>query len=109
APSPPGEEPSLAESRLWALAHVSRPSNAPDRERGRCYGTVARSRAFLGEFNRARGTALRARSYFTGSGFDLAFNASVIARIELERIRIAEELPANLDLLGAALELTNVD
>lgn len=84
----------------------SEPSfNEPDRERGRCYGTAARSFAFIGDLVRARDLALRARSHFEGSPFDLRFNATVTARIELEDARRATERAAPNSALVTALAL----
>ncbi|MEP7122434.1 MAG: hypothetical protein ABJE95_16050 [Byssovorax sp.] len=77
------------EIALWrALVNTDPEFRAPDYDRGKAYGTAARSRAFLGDLASAAALALRARSYFGDSPRDLHFNAAVIARIELERFRL---------------------
>lgn len=83
------EEDPPEEAALW-LALTGEPARrgAADRERGRCFGTAARSLAFVGELDAAVALALRARSHFRAP-FDLDFNAQVLARIELERARRA--------------------
>jgi hypothetical protein len=97
-----------AEQRLWkALGDVPKWA-APDRERGRHYGTAARSLAFLADLDRARNLCIKARLFFSESPFDLRFNAAVLARIELERARISPRrdpqplLTAALDLAGCS-------
>jgi hypothetical protein len=102
---PPPDSPD--EASLWrALDHDAPRWQSPDLERGRCYGSVARTHAFLGDVDRALDLALRARSFFADSSIDLAFNASVIARIELERVRRTRR-PASA-ALAAALTLAGV-
>ncbi|HYV43833.1 MAG TPA: hypothetical protein VFA20_03185 [Myxococcaceae bacterium] len=76
------------EVALWRTATDMKPVwVTPDRERGMAYGTVARSLAFLGRLDDARGVAMLARSLFADSPFDRRINAATIARIELERAR----------------------
>lgn len=100
------EDPS--ETRLWQSLVGKAPEwQRPDQERGRIYGTIARSWAFLGQLDRAIELALRARSFFADSEFDLRFNATVIARMEIERARVhgvVREAP-----LEAALLLAGAD
>lgn len=77
------------EPSLWqALIHQDPTWDIPDTERGRSYGTAARSRAFIGQLDEALKLALKSRSFFAGSPFQLRFNASVIARILLEQQRL---------------------
>lgn len=92
------------EQRLWAALGRAPTWTAPDRERGRSYGTAARTHAFLGELDSARELCLRARGFFADSPFDLRFNASVLARIELERARLAPLGPPS-PILDAAMRL----
>jgi hypothetical protein len=79
------------ERELRELTGLSATWARSDREYGRCLGTSARSLAFVGDLDGARGLALAARGHFQDSPFDLAFNAAVLARIELERARTAPE------------------
>ena len=77
-----------AEVQLWSAACSIDPKwQLHDRERGRIYGTAARCLAFASRWDEARELCMRARSFFGGSPFDLVFNASVLARIELDRLR----------------------
>lgn len=106
-PSPPAHAtpPDDAdERRLWAAVGRTPAWSAPDRERGRTYGTAARTHAFLGELDRARELCLKARGFFGDSPFDLRFNASVLARIELERARLGPPAPP-ASVLAAAMRL----
>jgi hypothetical protein len=100
-------QPDDEERALWAAARFDAPRFVtPDMERGRSLGTAARSHAFLGSLDEALTLAFRARSLFWGSAFDLTFNASVIARIELERARLGD---GKTDLIGAALTAAGVN
>ncbi len=93
------------EPALWR-ALLDRPPqwNAPDRERGRSYGTAARSMAFVGALDEALELAMRARGFFVDSTFDLRFNAAVVARILLERRRLSPQ-PSDQAALKPALDL----
>ncbi|GAB4195507.1 MAG: hypothetical protein OHK0013_01730 [Sandaracinaceae bacterium] len=78
---------------------------------GRCFGTLARSQAFAGNWSAAISGALRARAHFGNSPFDLRFNASVLTRILCEIAR-TNARPAGVDVtqgLALALELMGVD
>lgn len=98
---------SATEIELWLRLAADRPKfMIPDHDRGKAFGTAARSAAFLGDLDRASGLALRARSHFADSPESLRFNAAVIARIEVERIRlrggsVQSALAAALSLSGA--------
>ncbi len=100
------------EPELWRALLDREPEwNAPDEERGRSYGTAARSMAFLGELDRAIQVAMKARSFFLNED-DLRFNAAVITRILLEQMRLSPSArePAALqpafDLAGGHALLT---
>ncbi|HEX7708246.1 MAG TPA: hypothetical protein VF701_17420 [Thermoanaerobaculia bacterium] len=96
------------EASLWRAAGVPVPDlRIQDHERGRCYGTIARTHAFLGETEGAVRTALAARACFGDVPSELRFNAAVIARIELEHLRLGH--PPHEDLLEIAMKLAGVD
>jgi hypothetical protein len=81
---------------------------APDRERGRLYGTAARSLAFCGKLDEALVQAVKARSFFADSSMDLRMNATIVARILLERARLAGRAAACPPGTREALELAGV-
>lgn len=106
APHAPSET-APGEVELWRSFGWDEPAfDLPDIERGRMLGTAARSFAFAGELDRAADLAIEARSLFSGSAFDLAFNASVLARIEAERARLGDP---RADRLAALLAMAGVD
>jgi hypothetical protein len=86
--APPAPDDALERALLTALGGEVR-WEAPDRERGRLYGTAARSLAFLGKLDEALAQALKARRYFADSAMDLRMNATIIVRILLEKARLA--------------------
>jgi hypothetical protein len=94
------------EQQLWRSGAGSEPAwQSPNRQRGMCLGTSARSQAFLGRVDEAIALALESRSHFD-SPSDLSMNAAYIARIELERARVDREGAAGrAELLVAALGL----
>lgn len=114
-PTEPEAQPALCsqaksqqERALWLAATGDAPAfDAPDRELGRCYGTAARTAGFLQDVDRALELAMKARSYFGASPFDLTFNASVIGRVEMERARLegAQRSQKGRAVLRAAMEL----
>jgi hypothetical protein len=103
-PTPPVGPENVDEARLWGALGITPSWSSPDRERGRHYGTAARSLGFIGDLDRARDLCLRARSFFSDSPMDLRFNASVLARVELERARLGKKR-APQPLLLAAMKL----
>lgn len=104
SPTPPVGPDDADEARLWSALGTAPSWSSPDRERGRHYGTAARSLGFIGDLERARELGLRARGFFSDSPMDLRFNASVLARIELERARL-DKKSAPQPLLLAAMKL----
>ncbi len=97
-----------AERVLWREFGGGDPRwEQPDHERGRTYGTVARTWAFLGDLDQAFAMALKARSLFADADDDLTFNATVLARMEIERARLgAAGRPSGLE---AAMSLARVE
>ncbi|RKI74846.1 hypothetical protein D7X55_01315 [Corallococcus sp. AB049A] len=92
--------PTLMDARERALAEAlgQEPGwDVPDRERGRMFGTAARSLAFCGRAEEAIRLALRARRYFLDSPMDLRMNATILARMLLERVRLSG---ADADMRG---------
>jgi hypothetical protein len=96
------------EKALRELTGFPRTFARSDREHGRCLGTGARTLGFIGELDAARTLALDARTYFEDSPFDLAFNAAVLARIELERARISPQTSNGL-LITLLLKMSGAD
>jgi hypothetical protein len=96
------------ERALRELSGFSNGWTRNDREHGRCLGTAARSLAFAGDLDAARNLALEARGFFADSPFDLAFNAAVLTRIELERARTTPHT-TNAPLVRLLLKLSGAE
>jgi hypothetical protein len=79
---------SLDEIGLWKGAGMDLPTpTSPDIPRGKCYGTIARTHAFMGKTTDAVKMQFRARRFFFGSPRDLAFNATGLVRMASEHAR----------------------
>jgi hypothetical protein len=87
--SSPGLE-DAAEVALMAALGQEFCWQAPDQERGRLYGTAARSLAFSGKLEEALTLAAKARGFFMDSPLDLRINAAILSRILLEKARLSE-------------------
>ncbi|GMU06521.1 hypothetical protein [Corallococcus caeni] len=82
-------EDAAEEALMAALGHAFG-WQAPDLERGRFYGTAARSLAFCGRLEDALALGVKARGFFMDSPRDLRFNAAILSRILLEKARLSE-------------------
>ncbi len=96
-----------AEEALWQHGCGGPPAwAAPDYELASAFGTTARSWAFLGRIDEALAAAMAARARFGRDEHELKVNASIIARIELERARLDPEAArGKAGVLDAALRL----
>jgi len=95
------------ERALWTALTDGEPAwNKDDIELGRCFGTVARSLGFLGRFEEALGSAMKARSRFRRSPFDRRFNGVVIANLQLEAARMGDS-SFSVDRLRAASDASH--
>lgn len=92
------------ELRLWSALGEARGRCIPDREVGRCFGTVARTWAFLGDHERAVRAALQARRRFGDDAFDLRFNAIVLLTILCDEARVAGAERARSTAIAALLD-----
>jgi hypothetical protein len=105
---PAGARDVHAEEALWQHACGGRPAwAASDHELASAFGTIARSWAFLGRLDEALAAAMAARARFERDEQELKMNASIIARIELERARLDPEAArSKAGVLDAALRLS---
>ena len=105
--SSPPAPPELA---LWNALGRTRPAHATNSEVGRCFGSAARTWAFLGAHEKALDLALEARARFGDDSDDLKFNARVLVRLLCDEARVVGSVSQDrIAVLRSALRLAGSD